>query len=445
MLDQDIATERSVLGSILIDCHGLPPAVGMVSPSDFLVQHHRLVFLAMLELSEDDEPIDLVTVADKLKGQSTPKKGWTSFLAELTDEIPTSANVEHYANILRGQARRRDFVVVMSKALERSKDKSVDGDDLMSSAVSELCQLADQRAMTRPIPIKEIMKEEFKAIESRAGGEVLGVPTGYHSLDELTGGLPNAGLIIVAARPSMGKSAFAAGLLRNTAIVGKRSGLLFSLEMTREEQADRFLALDARVDLRRIRSGKFRDADYPKMANAVSRIYESKIDIVDKGEMSILEIRSMARQHAARHDLDIVVVDYLQLMSGRGDNREQEVSSISRGLKALAMELRVPVVAISQLNRGVEARTEKRPMLSDLRESGGIEQDADQVLMLYREGYYAKGDDRPDPEYPEEVEVAVTKNRNGPTGMVKLLWTGIYTRFDSIETRRETPPPFGGE
>lgn len=433
-----VEVERSILGGVLLECQDLPPGVETITVNDFLVTTHRLIWGAMLSLNEKREPIDLITVGAVLNGVTpAPSVGWSAYLSELTDHTPTSANLAHHAQVLQRQVRRRDFVTVMGKALERAKDPTIDGDELMTEAVTELGRLADSRAFVRPAPLKDSVRAEFKAIEERGRGGFTGLPMGFASIDGITGGMAPGTQIIVAARPSMGKTAFANNVVHNVSVQGESNSLIFSLEMNSQEQAQRFIAQDGRIDLRRIRTGRLRDSDWPKLAHTAQKLHNDRVHIVDKAGLSITELRSIARQHASRRAVHLIVVDYLQLMEGVGDNREQQVASISRGLKALAMELRVPLIAISQLNRSVEMRQDKRPMLSDLRESGSIEQDADLVIMLYRDDYYhPKSDDE------GLCEVAVTKQRNGPTGMHKLRWFKEYTRFAALD---EEPRPMPQE
>lgn len=424
-----IETEKSVIGSVLLECDQLSPIAETVSPRDFIAKQHRLVWQAILGLRDKGEPIDLVTVSSALSGVTpAPDGGWTTYLSEIIDVTPTSANLTHYVRVLQAGSRRRDFIAATTMALEKSKDKTIDGDELMTDLVTELARLEESRALVRPVSIREASKREFDAIEERAKtGGPTGLRTGFDELDGLTGGLQDGEISIIAARPGMGKSALAENIVRNVSVIGDRNSLIFSLEMSNQVQTQRFMSVDSRVDLRRIRTGKLRDDDWSKLSDTMGKLYCDRVYLVDKPALTIAEMRSIARQHSARHKVDLIVVDYLQLMRGRGENREQAVANISRGLKAIAMELHVPLIAIAQLNRSVESRQDKRPMLSDLRESGSIEQDADVVMLLYRDDYYNH-----DSEKKGVCEVAIAKARNGPTGTLELRWFESCTRFEQL-------------
>lgn len=433
----DVEAERCVLGGILISAAPLPPAIELLSPGDFAHQKHADVFSAILEVHGRNEPVDELTVYKALvRKDGEQKKGWASFLAELTSEIPTAANVEYHAKIVRSEARRRDFLAVMTDAVKRASKPGIDSDEVIDEAIRQLGHLAAGRELIRPATLREIIRDEYRAIGNRhEHGVPPGLPTGFVALDRLLGGLQPGGVTIVAARPSMGKSAFASGVLNYLQRMEK-TGLLFTLEMTREEQAQRVFASEGRIDLNRIRRGNLNTDEFARLAETANRLNNERIGFVDTGGLSMAELRATSRQWAAQRGLDIIVVDYLQLLTGDGDNREQEVASISRGLKSLAKELRVPVIALSQLSRRVEERSDKRPMLSDLRESGSLEQDASQVIFIYRDDYY-----NPKSQEPGLAEIGVAKNRNGPTGMIKLRWTKEHTRFDSLDQDKQPELP----
>ncbi len=424
-----IEAEQSLLGAMMIDCAGVPVGVDTLRAGDFSDPVHAAVYSAALSLHERGEPVDVMTIRAEI-GSTKLRAGWESYVASLTELVATSANAAHYARIVRKEARRRDMLKACARAFEQAKAEGADGDEIMQGLTAYLAQLAEGRELTRPVTMRELVRAEFKAIEHRhEHGEVVGLETGFPALDRLLSGLEPAGLVIIGGRPSMGKSTLATNIVENMALRGGKRGLIFSLEMTSEEQAQRSIASEARVDLHRIRTGRLTENDWPRLAAAIGRLDTDQVALVNKGGIGVAELRSIARQYHARHPVDVIVVDYLQLMEGAsGDNREQEVASISRGLKALAMELRIPVIALSQLNRSVESRSDKRPLLSDLRESGALEQDASQVLFVYRDDFY-----NPKSQEPGVAEIGVAKNRNGPPGMVKLRWSGKFTRFDNME------------
>ena len=429
--ETEIDAERSVLGGVLILGH-TPPTVSLLRASDFASKIHALVFAAMLELSARGEAIDFITTARELAGINPPRdETWKSYLGDLTSEVPTAANVEYYAENVRKESRRRALLKIASEAVGKAQCAGADGNEVLGETVTKLSQLVNDGQVARASTMADLINQEFKAIEQRQkNGGVVGLPTGFADLDKILGGLHKGGVTVIAARPGMGKSALAANISASVAERGKNV-LLFSLEMGREEQAQRFLAADSRVDLHRIRIGALRDSDWPKLANAMGRLYKSSIAIHDKGGLTSAELRSLARAYAVKNQVDLIVVDYLGLVHGerqRGDSREQEIAGISRDLKSLAMELNCPLIALSQLNRAVEGRADKRPMLSDLRDSGSIEQDAHQVLFIYRDDYYnQKSQDT------GVAEICVAKNRNGPTGMIRLRWAAAFTKFEPME------------
>jgi len=401
--------ERSVLSCILLSCADVPPAMDLLRPEDFLDRRHMHVFIAMADLAGRDEPIDVVTVLAALREEAiAPKTGWAAYLSELADYSPTAANVEHYTQIVRREARRREFVALTTTAVTKASVPGADADEVFTSMVSDLGQVAEGRDLVRPVSVRDIVRTEFASVQTRAesGDSVTGLRTGFPHLDTMLGGLPNSLVLIV-----------------------------FSLEMSREEYGQAAMASEAKINLQRLRNGTLGDHEWPALTNASDRLSGTDCAIVDKPALDVSEVRSITRQYASRHKLGLVVVDYLQLMQARADSREQEVAAISRGLHALARELCVPVIALSQLNRGLESRGDKRPMLSDLRESGSLEQDAHQVLFIYRDDYY-----NTDSKQGGTAEIAIAKNRNGPTGMVRLKWIGSCTRFESFAP----PADFGG-
>lgn len=425
--------ERCVLGCVLLSGE-IPPDASILSLGDYTIDSHKLVWSAMLGLHDKAEPIDILTVSERLSGvKPVPKDGWSSWLSQLSDEIPSIENLGHWVGLLQARCRRADFIAVMTEQLERSKDPSIDGDELMSAAVAQLSNLADARAVVRPIPMRDAMRDEFKAVERRHAGEVFGHSTGYKSIDSIAGSMAPGTLIVAAGRPGMGKSALAQNIVHRTCIRGELKSVIVSLEMSSQEQAQRMMAISGRIDLSRMRTGQCGGSDWARLSTACNELNTDRVHIIDRPGLSITQVRTLVRAHASRHGLDLVVVDYIQLMDGsegRNANREQQVSSVVRGLKTLAGELKLPVIALSQLNRGVEARNDKRPMLSDLRETGTIEQDADQVWLIYRHDYYRKSDDAPD----GVAEIGIAKNRNGPTGMIRLKWWPETTTFTELRS-----------
>jgi replicative DNA helicase len=424
--------ERATLGGLLIATGEWPPEVERLTSDHFICPVRAKVFKAMMRLRAAEEPIDTLTAYGALAEGSgkPPKGGWAGYLSDLADKTPTAANLEHHAGLVLRECRRRDYVDAMGEAVEAAKIQGANADEIATAAIIRLGRISDGREIARPTPMREVIKAELEGIDDRRKtGEVIGHPTGFDDLDRLICGLVPGHLIVIAGRPSMGKSSFARNILTKLATTGRAGCLLFSLEMGQDEIGQAAIATEARVNLQRVRSGRLDKTQYEKIIAAMAALHTDRLAIVDRGDLSIAEIRTIARAYAARNPLGVVAVDYMQLVTGRGDNREQEIASISRGLKALGKELHVAVLALSQLNRGLEKRDDKRPRLSDLRESGAIEQDSDEVLFLYRDEYYNKStEDR------GIAEVGVAKSRNGPTGMVKLRWFGEFTRFESFES-----------
>lgn len=434
--------ERSVLGGILITCETIPPGLELLSPGDFADPRHAEVFAAMLRLAERREPIDTVTVRDECKALPAPKDGWGVWLATLTESVATAANVGYWAQIVRREALRRDAIRATAEAIEKLKNADSKPEQVLVDFSTRLGALAAGRQLDRPRTARELVGPEIKAIERRASGEVTGLPTGFAPLDNMLGGLDLSGLIVLGGRPSMGKSALATGIAQNVVLRGGDSGaaLVFSLEMAAEQQVQRAIASEGRVNLNHIRRGKLNADAWDRVITSCAALNTDRLAYVDSVP-TISEIRGISRVFAAKHKLALIVVDYLQLVppEDRHETREQQVAAVSRGLKALAMELRIPVLALSQLSRAVEMRQDKRPMLSDLRESGSLEQDASQVLFVYRDEYYF-----PDSKDRGLAEICAAKNRNGPTGTIKLRWAGAHTRFDAVDADQQTMR-FGAE
>jgi replicative DNA helicase len=428
---QDLDAERAVLGSILINGRAIDAALEIIDAGDFYRPSHRLVFSAMTELAKKSQPIDVVTLNAHLKSAGHLEEvGGASALVELAEVVPTAANVAYYLGIVRDRAMLRKLIQAATSIATEAYD-STEPEQTVDAAEKAIFDIAKRRAQKGITPIHEIVQTAFQRIEKLAEEKkpITGVSTGLHALDIKTAGLQPADLIIVAGRPSMGKTAFSLGLGLHAAVSDDRVVAIFSLEMSKESLVTRMLCSDGRIDSSRLRGGFLNEDDWPKLARAAGRISEAKVFIDDSGSLSSLELRAKCRRLAAEAGLDLVIVDYLQLMRGSASaqSREQEISEISRGLKALAKELNVPVVALSQLNRAVENRVDKRPVLADLRESGAIEQDADVIMFVYRDEVYNK-----ETEDKGVAEIIVGKQRNGPVGTVRTKFFDEFTRFDNL-------------
>jgi replicative DNA helicase len=391
----------------------------------------------MLELSERGEPIDIVTLTDRLRSAgSLDQAGGPDYIPTLADEVPTSAGVANYAKIVKEKATLRSLIETSTAIVQNCFDTPGDVDHLLDEAERRIFAISEERVRSGFLSMKEIVKSSFKTIESlyEKKEHVTGVPTGFADIDDLTSGFQPSDLIIIAGRPSMGKTAFCLNIAQYAAMKKQKTVAVFSLEMAKEQLVMRMLCSEARIDAHRLRSGFLGQTDWPKLSSAAGRLADASIYIDDTPAISSMEMRAKTRRLKADKGVDLVIVDYLQLMSGRSrsDNREQEISEISRSLKALAKELAVPVVALSQLNRGVESRMDKRPILADLRESGAIEQDADVIIFIYRDEVYNK-------ESMEKgiAEIIIGKQRNGPVGTRKLTWLDKYTRFEDLATREQ--------
>ena len=427
---QDIDAERSVLGAILIDPDRFSEIASGLSAEDFYRPNHAHVFEAVVNLFERNEPIDEITVGSELKTLGKLESlGGSAYLAELTDSVPTAANVAYYAKLVKKRAVVRRLIMATTAITGSVYEGTTDIDLLLDEAEAKIFEITTNRDQKGFAPLKEVVKDAFKLIEKRYEKKevITGVPTGFIDFDQMTAGLQPGDLVILAGRPSMGKTALALNMAQYAAVQGGSSVALFSLEMGKEQLVMRMLCSEARIDSQRIRGGFLKDQDWPKLARAAGALAEANVHIDDTGALNILEARTKCRRLQAEKGLDMIVIDYLQLMHGRGESREREISEISRGLKSLAKELSVPVIALSQLNRSLESRQDKRPMLSDLRESGAIEQDADVICFVYRDEYY-----NPDSEAKGQAELIIGKQRNGPTGTCHLKFFNEYTRFESL-------------
>ena len=438
---QSVEAEESLLGGVLLDNTAIDRALEFVTPEDFYREAHRKIMRAMLELNQRGEPVDLVTLAEALKGRGDLAGiGGATFLAELADKVPTAANTAFYARIVRQKAVLRSLIQTATEIATMGYESTADVDEFLDQAEHRIFEISERKVRPTFFRIRDIMVDSMKAIEQLYERKelVTGVPTGFIDLDKLTAGFQPADLIIIAGRPSMGKTAFALNIAQYAAMSAKLAVGIFSLEMSKEQLVLRMLCSEARVDQSKVRAGFAAERDFPKLALAASRLADSPIYIDDTPALSVLELRAKARRLKREREskLGMIIVDYLQLMRGHdsADNREQEISSISRSLKALAKELDVPVIALSQLNRQVETRAEKRPVMADLRESGAIEQDADVIAFLYRPIVYDKNAEE------RAAEVIVAKQRNGPIGTVPLTFMSEYTRF---ENRAEEEVSFG--
>jgi replicative DNA helicase len=438
---QSLDAEESVLGGILLDSHALDRVIETMSDADFYRESHRKIFRAMIALSEKGEPIDLVTLTDTLKARGELQDvGGATYLAELTDKVPSAANIAHYARIIREKAVLRSLITVSNEIASRCYNGEEDIEQFLDEAERLIFDVSEKRVRPSFFKMGDMIMDTIKTVEKLYERKelVTGVPTGFLDLDRMTAGLQPADLVIVAARPSMGKTSFVLNIAQYVALhantpmpVG-----IFSLEMSKEQLVMRMLCSEARVDNAKVRAGYLGERDFPRLAMAAGRLAEAPIFIDDTPAQNVLELRAKARRLKREANLGLVIIDYLQLMRGltAQENRTQELSEISRGLKSLAKELNVPVVALSQLNRQVEQRADRRPMMSDIRESGSIEQDADVILFIYRDEVYKQ-----DSQDEGIAEIIVSKQRNGPTGTARLAFRREYTRFDNLVENMEAP------
>lgn len=425
--------EQSVLGSILLKEKAFTSVLDILSPADFYRKSHRIIFEAMIDLFQKSEPQDLVTISNHLNDKNTLEEvGGPTYLASLTSIVPVTANITAYARIIRQKSILRNLISVNSDIANRCFEEQSDIDQLVDDAEQAIFDIAGKKSGTNFTPLKQIIPGCFETVEQlyKRKELITGVPTGYTDIDKLTAGLQPSDLIILAGRPSMGKTAFAMNIAQHAALMEKTGVAIFSLEMSKEQLTMRLLSSVGHIDSQRIRTGKLHTEDWPRLTRAVGMLSDAPIFIDDTPAISVLEMRSKIRRLAAQHDIGMILVDYLQLMRGRSvENRTQEISEISRSLKALAKEFRVPVLALSQLNRGLESRTDKRPMMADLRESGAIEQDADVICFIYRDEVYNKNDDNPNKGV---AEIIIGKQRNGPTGTAQLFFKKEYTMFENM-------------
>jgi len=431
---QNLEAEQSVLGTILLKDQSLGTVLEILVPDNFYRQTHKLIFEAMIQLFEKNEPQDLITVTNQLKNNNKLDEiGGAAYLAMLTSMVPVTANLAHYARIIHQKAVLRNLIQVNTEIASRCYDEQGDIDTLVDEAEQAIFEIASSKSSQGFTSMSQAIPAAFKTIEKLYERKELitGVATGYAEMDKMTAGLQPSDLIILAARPSMGKTALAMNIAQHAALVDKVGVGIFSLEMSHEQLIMRLLCSVGRIDSQKIRTGKLHPEDWPKLSRAVGMLEHAPIYIDDTPNISVLEMRAKVRRLAAQHNIGMILVDYLQLMRGRNssENRTQEISEISRALKAMAKELKIPVLALSQLNRGLENRTDKRPMMSDLRESGAIEQDADVICFIYRDEVYNKGEDNPE---KGRAEIIIGKQRNGPTGTFKLTFLKEFTLFENM-------------
>ncbi len=429
----DIEAEQAVIGSMLTDKDAVMIAIEKLKSDAFYREDNKAIFEAMLNLYSRSEPIDIVTVKDELESMNMfDKVGGLEYLALLPDKVPTTANVEKYINIVEEKAVLRNLIKTANEIIDLGYDPTQEVEDVMNKAEKKIFDIAQNKNEKGYAPIKDVLIESFTKLEELYNQKkhITGVPTGFSKLDYRTAGLHGSELILLAARPAMGKSAFALNIAANAATKAKVPVVIFNLEMSKEQLVDRILCSEAMVDSNKVRTGNLDEEDWVKLASVVGPLSDTNIYIDDTPGISVMEIRTKCRKLKMEKNIGLIIIDYLQLVKGssnKNGSREQEIAEISRSLKILAKELNVPVIALSQLSRAVEQRPDHRPMLSDLRESGSIEQDADIVMFLYRDDYYNK-----DSEDKDLTEVIIAKNRSGETGTVKLLWMGSYTKFANL-------------
>jgi replicative DNA helicase len=447
-LPQNLEAERALLGSILVDSGALVTAMEMLSKDDFYAEAHRLIFEKMIQLSEKPAAIDLVTLSEEISREGLLERiGGAAYIASLTDGVPFGAgtNVTEYCRIIRGKAIVRRLINVSNNVISRCLEGSEDPQTLIDAAQSQMFEIAEQKAQSGFLGITDIVKSSFGSIDVLfdRGQRVTGVETGFTRLDDLTSGLQPGELVIIAARPSLGKTALALNIAAYAATVRRNVVGVFSLEMSKESLLIRLLCAEARINSHKLRTGFSSRDDWQKMTQALGRLAEAPLFIEDSPALSIMQIRAKARRLKAEKGLDLLIVDYLQLVTGQGrfENRTQEVSFISRSLKGIAKELRIPVVALSQLSRAPEMRPGRQPQLSDLRESGSIEQDADVVMFIVHPDSRQEGEEGEEEKLGIEVELKIGKQRNGPTGSVQLVFLKPYVRFENPASPAQYPEP----
>ncbi len=441
---QSLDAEESVLGGILLDPHSLDRVIELMSEEDFYRETHRKIFRSMVALSERGEPIDLITLTDTLRAKGDLQQiGGATYLAELQEKIPSAANIAHYARIVREKAILRGLINVCQDIAGRCYSGPEEIDQFLDEAERLIYDVSEKRTRQAFIKLGDMIMDTIKIVEQLYERKemVTGVPTGFLDLDSKTAGLQPSDLVIVAARPSMGKTAFVLNIAQYAALHHNTPVAIFSLEMSKEQLVMRMLCAEARVDNAKVRTGYLGERDFPRLAMAAGRLSDAPVYIDDTPGQNVLEMRAKARRLKREANIGLLIIDYLQLMRGFSqENRTQELSEISRSLKSLAKELNIPVIALSQLNRQVELRADKRPIMSDIRESGSIEQDADVIMFIYRDEVYKQ-----DSQDEGVAEIIIGKQRNGPTGTVRLTFRKEYTRFENFVDNMAASPPMAEE
>ena len=431
----NVEAERAVIGSMIMDADAILAAMEMLSADDFYQGQYGIIFDALAEMYKSGIGADLVTLQDKLREKEVPPElSSVEFIGGLIGSVPTSANIRHYAAIVHDKAMLRRLIQVTERISNNCYMDRQPAGDILDETKKNVFDVLQKRSGSQFEPIRDIVLRTLDSIEKAAKqkGHITGLETGFRDLDYKTAGLQKSDLILIAARPAMGKTAFVLNIAEYMALHSRSTIAIFSLEMSKEQLVKRMLSMNSHVDSQKIRTGDLEDEDWDKLVGSVRKIGNSNLVIDDTSGITAQELRSKCRRLKIEKGLDLVIIDYLQLMSGagkrKGENRQQEISDISRSLKVMARELNVPVIALSQLSRAVEQRPDKKPLLSDLRESGAIEQDADMVMFLYRDEYY-----NPDTEEKGVAEVIIAKQRSGPTGSVKLAWLSQFTKFGNLE------------
>jgi len=437
MPPQNLEAEMAVLGSMLIEEAAIGYAIEMLNSANFYSDSNRRIFDSMLKLYSGNKAVDMVTLIEELKKTGDlDKVGGSSYIASLTTVVPTAANIRHYATIVKEKSILRNLISAATNIISESYDAHGEVGKILDKAERVIFDISSRKIESSFMPLKEIIKDSIETIDQlyQKKAHVTGIPTGFSDFDSLTAGLHPSDLVVLAGRPSMGKSALVSSIAEYVGVSEKIPLVIFSLEMSKEQLVQRMLCSHARVNAHNVRTGFLSQSDWPKLTNAAGKLSDAPIFIDDTAGLSVLELRAKARRVKSQHNIQLIIVDYLQLMQGMpgAENRQQEISEISRSLKALARELSVPVIAVSQLSRAVENRQDRRPQLSDLRESGAIEQDADVVGLLLRDEYY-----NPTEENKGIAEVIIAKQRNGPVGSIKLAFIKDYTRFDNLALKEE--------
>ena len=428
-MPQSIEAEMSVLGAMILDNEVISLVIPILNKQSFYKTAHQELYQVIVDVYDKGQPVDLVVLREELKKRSLLEKvGSVEYLMELEEAVPTIGNVEYYANIVREKAIKRNLIEVAATIQKQSFEESADTEHLLDASERAIFDITQRKFNTASTKLNEILKETFSRIENLHDRQsrLTGLSAGFYDLDDITCGLQPSELIIVAARPSMGKTSLVLNVVEHVGVVEKKPVVIFSLEMSAQQVAQNMLCSHARIDAHKLRMGFLDDKQWSDLSYGLGSLSEAPIFIDDTPGLTVLEVRAKARRLKAQYDIQLVAVDYLQLMeSSRGENRQQEISIISRGLKSLARELKIPVIAVSQLNRSAESREGHRPRMSDLRESGAIEQDADVIVLLHRDNYY-------DPDKDNTAELNIAKQRNGPTGVIKLTFLSHFMRFESL-------------